>query len=314
MVGQFKNHLSEPLVSFVVNCYNGEVYLENCLKSIVKQTYSNWELIFWDNASTDISAQIFKSFNDARFKYYCSDKNVPLGQARAWAVEKCLGMFIAFLDVDDEWLPEKTSMQVSKMLEEDSVLSYSGIIEFYESSKHTKIVLAKHLKGSNFKQNLIQFEIQMPTVMLKRETLNQKKLNFDSQIFASEDYCLFMQLIINEKVSVIAQPLAIYNVRKESLTNKHIDKWAFERRYTLDKITKSNPNIIKEYKTQFKEAYYRADYYEAKYLISINKKKEAIQIIKPTILFSLKYLIIYLFMISPDYFWNLSQTIKYKRN
>ena len=64
---QFNN---QPLVSIIMNCYNGEVYLAESVKSVLSQTYKNWELIFWDNKSVDKSAEIFKSYKDKRFKYY----------------------------------------------------------------------------------------------------------------------------------------------------------------------------------------------------------------------------------------------------
>ena len=65
----------EPFVSILMNCFNGEIYLREALKSILAQTYQNWELIFWDNQSTDQSADIFKSYKDDRLKYYYSPKH-----------------------------------------------------------------------------------------------------------------------------------------------------------------------------------------------------------------------------------------------
>ena len=59
-----------PLVSVIINCYNGEKYLREAIDSVIAQTYSNWEIIFWDNQSTDSSAEIVKSYNDDRIKYY----------------------------------------------------------------------------------------------------------------------------------------------------------------------------------------------------------------------------------------------------
>ena len=61
------------LISIIVNCYNGEKYLKQTLESIQKQNYTNWELIFWDNQSTDNSKAIFDSFNEPRFKYFYSE-------------------------------------------------------------------------------------------------------------------------------------------------------------------------------------------------------------------------------------------------
>ena len=69
-------------VSVGIPVYNGEKYLNKCLSSILHQTYENWELIFWDNASEDNSKKIYFSYDDSRFKYFSSKINVNLGQAR----------------------------------------------------------------------------------------------------------------------------------------------------------------------------------------------------------------------------------------
>ena len=96
----------KPLVSIIINCYNGEKYLREAIDSIYSQTYVNWEIIFWDNCSTDRSAEIAKSF-DHRLRYYCTVDTTPLGAARNLAIKKTKGKYIAFLDCDDLYLPEK---------------------------------------------------------------------------------------------------------------------------------------------------------------------------------------------------------------
>ena len=67
-----------PLVSIIMNCHNGEKFLEKSLKSVINQTYKNWELIFWDNNSHDDSKKIFKKFIDKRFHYYKSKRLLNL--------------------------------------------------------------------------------------------------------------------------------------------------------------------------------------------------------------------------------------------
>ena len=62
--------MSDKLVSIIMNCFNGEEFLHNAIESVLSQSYQNWELIFWDNQSDDTSAEIFKSYNDERLKYY----------------------------------------------------------------------------------------------------------------------------------------------------------------------------------------------------------------------------------------------------
>ena len=102
----------KPLVSIIMNCFNGEQYLEEALKSVLDQTYENWELIFWDNRSEDESSDIFKKFKDNRFKYFLSDRHTTLCKARNLAIEKTKGDFLAFIDTDDMWLPNKLEKQI----------------------------------------------------------------------------------------------------------------------------------------------------------------------------------------------------------
>lgn len=313
MVEDYENQQFDPLVSFVINCYNGEAFLNKCLNSILNQTYSNWELIFWDNASTDTSAEIFNSYNDNRFKYFKSFKNVTLGQARAWAVNECKGEFIAFLDVDDEWVPEKTDIQIIGMMKEEAVLSYGGIINIEEATRRKKINLPVYRSGYIFANNLFQFEINMPTAMILKRAILNKNLNFDSAIQASEEYCLFMQLIYNEKVFVVNKPLANYLIRKDSLTNKSISRWAYERIYTLEKIIERHPDAKVKYFKEFKEAYARADYYKARYLWFIEEKKQAIECMNKIKFVSLKYFSLFIISLIPFNMWTRIHNIKNRR-
>jgi glycosyltransferase involved in cell wall biosynthesis len=95
-----------------MNCYNGETFLHESIKSVLSQTYENWELIFWDNRSEDKSAEIFKSFNDKRFKYYYASKHTLVSEARNEAIKRSSGEFIAFLDTDDLWEKDKLQLQI----------------------------------------------------------------------------------------------------------------------------------------------------------------------------------------------------------
>ena len=71
-----------PLVSVIINCFNGEKFLNNCIKSILNQTYQNFEIVFWDNNSEDKSKEIVMNFGDNRIKYFSSKIHLTLGNAR----------------------------------------------------------------------------------------------------------------------------------------------------------------------------------------------------------------------------------------
>ena len=102
-----------PSVSVIMNCHNGEKYLKESVRSVINQSYKNWELIFWDNVSTDNSKEIVESFIDKRIKYFCSKKFTNLYEARNLAIEKASCNYIAFLDTDDKWSADKLEKQIN---------------------------------------------------------------------------------------------------------------------------------------------------------------------------------------------------------
>ena len=101
-----------PLVSVIMNCFNGELFLRDSIESVINQTYENWELIFWDNRSKDKSAEIFKSYKDKRLKYFYADEHVTLYKARNLAIDQSKGDFISFIDTDDLWNKNKLELQI----------------------------------------------------------------------------------------------------------------------------------------------------------------------------------------------------------
>ena len=102
-----------PLVTVIVNLYNGEATVAEAIDSVLAQTFSDWELLIWDDCSTDGSADIVHRYTDARIRYVRSDTWVSLGQARQAAIDLARGEWIAFLDQDDLWLPDKLERQLA---------------------------------------------------------------------------------------------------------------------------------------------------------------------------------------------------------
>lgn len=107
-----------PKFSIIVNCLNGEQFLERSLNSIYNQTLVDWEVIFYDNNSSDSSSDIAKSYG-SKLKYFKSEETSTLGKARDNAVRLAKGTFIAYLDVDDEW--DKTKLESQLILFDQSV-------------------------------------------------------------------------------------------------------------------------------------------------------------------------------------------------
>ena len=99
-----------------MNCRNGEKYLNKSISSVVFQTYNKWELIFFDNQSSDNSKIILKKFRDKRIKYFKSNKLLSLYDARNKAISKCKGKYVTFIDTDDWWARSKLMKQVKFLL------------------------------------------------------------------------------------------------------------------------------------------------------------------------------------------------------
>ena len=109
------SEMEMPFVSVILNCYNGEKYLKEAIDSVYAQSYVNWEIIVWDNVSSDKSAQIALSYN-SKLKYFCAEKHTPLGHARKLAVGVSNGEYLAFIDADDIWFPNKLEIQLRHMI------------------------------------------------------------------------------------------------------------------------------------------------------------------------------------------------------
>jgi len=299
-------------VSVLMNCYNGEKYLKEAIDSVFAQTFTDWEIVFIDNCSTDNSAEIVKSYGE-KIKYYKTEENIPLGAARNFGLKYCEGEFISFLDTDDIWLDSMLEEQLKAIKSNNYALAYAGQIEINTNGDKIGEIIPMFKEGSIFNELLLQFDIPIVSTILRRSSLEESKLNFDMNVSASEEYCLFMQLSIRNRFIVIPQALVKYRIHDDALTNKTISKWAEERRYTLNKIIQENQGIEKKFDEEFKEAYARAAYYEAQYLVSNDQKFQAFKVLSKYAFLNKKYFVLSVILLFPSFVWKKIQQLKYGR-
>ncbi|MCG8428776.1 MAG: glycosyltransferase [Chromatiales bacterium] len=119
-------------VSIILNVYNGISTLKETLDSVISQTWGDWELIFWDDGSVDGSADLLSEYSDPRIRYFPSKSDGPagLGAARRMALEHATGDWVAFVDQDDLWHPQKLEWQMALTGEEDVGLIYGRTLTF----------------------------------------------------------------------------------------------------------------------------------------------------------------------------------------
>lgn len=205
------------LISIIVNCYNGEEFLEICLDSIKKQTYLNWEVIFYDNCSIDKSKSIFEKFsiNDNRFKYFKSDYNIPLYHARGEAIKKCSGEFIAFLDVDDFWLDNKLSKQIALFDNKEVGLVVGNFYYLNEREDNFDLNQCSLIfdilpKGKVISEMFKKYFIHMSSLMIRKSSYDSLSKGFDSRWTILGDFDLCVRLNINWQLDAVDEPTTYY--------------------------------------------------------------------------------------------------------
>jgi glycosyltransferase involved in cell wall biosynthesis len=119
-----------PQVTVIMNVRNGASTLQEALDSVLSQTFTDWELIVWDDCSTDDSANIVGQYSDSRIHYFLSPEDTSLGKARDYAIRQARGEWLAFLDQDDLWMPQKLEMQMS-LATQDAGIIYGRTVRFY---------------------------------------------------------------------------------------------------------------------------------------------------------------------------------------
>jgi glycosyltransferase involved in cell wall biosynthesis len=123
-----------PSVSVIMNVRNGASTLRESVESVLRQSFQDWELIVWDDRSSDESAQIVAEYKDPRIRYFLSPEDASLGKARSDAIRQAAGTWLAFLDQDDIWLPRKLEQQMALALVDDTTgLIYGRTVRFYPS-------------------------------------------------------------------------------------------------------------------------------------------------------------------------------------
>jgi len=206
---------NEPLVSIVMPLYNCERYVEDSIKSVMEQTYSNWELIIVDDYSTDQSYILAQSLseNDTRIKLHQMQTNSGVAKVRNHGLSLALGKYIAFLDSDDMWLPTKLEKQIILMEENAILLSYTSYDTINEKNELTGMFSVK--KRVTYHDILKTSTIGTLTTVYNAEKLGK----YYFQDIGHEDYVMKLEILKDiEYAEGIEEPLAKYRMTNNGLS------------------------------------------------------------------------------------------------
>lgn len=238
-----------PEINIVMNCYNSSNYLKEALESVLSQSYEDWELIFWDNQSTDNSADIFKSYCDPRFKYHRANAHTTLGEARNLAANEAFGKWIAFMDCDDTWDAEKLELQISQVHQkgEEIGLVYSLVSYLVEDAQtsssvakfYNRLKIYPHGAENIFQRLLMGNFIIFSSVMIDR-MLFERVGGIDPTLRQNEDFDLLLKVAYLSKAVCVNKECVVYRIHAKNNSHAQCELAFTENEQILLKLPQSN--------------------------------------------------------------------------
>lgn len=249
--------MSNPEVSIIMNCLNGERYLPGALSSVQSQTFQNFEIIFWDNASTDESAEIARAYGE-KLRYFKSEETLPLGQARNLAIAQAKGDYIAFLDCDDLWRPSKLEKQL-QLFEKDpqiGLVCTDTEVSQGQDSLYRLFARSEPERGYKFRELVQRQWISMSSAMLRKSALDSVAIAdadraallwFDEELNVCEEADLFYRIAHDWKLDHVDEPLTVWRVHGSNTTFTKFGQFASETGKILAKHRELYADYDQEY-------------------------------------------------------------------
>jgi len=210
----------DGLVSVIIPVYNAERYLESTLDSVFNQTYKDIEIILVDDCSADNSAEIIKSYRDRypNVIYRRQEYNMGAAVARNTGIEIAKGRYIAFLDSDDLWLPDKTEKQLMFMKERNIAFCFTAYSMFTDDQDviTDKIKIKPKVEYNDL---LKKTYIATPTVIIDRYLIGNKPMPLRR---TGQDYAYWMLLLRQVDAYGIDEPLVRVRRRQDSLSKNKL--------------------------------------------------------------------------------------------
>lgn len=216
------------LVSIIMPSYNTAKFISETIYSVLTQTYTNWELIIVDDCSTDNTDEVAKPFlSDERIKYIKNEKNSGAAISRNRALCEAKGKWIAFLDSDDLWLPEKLEKQIAFMEKNDYRFSYTNYIEIDETANPNGRSVTGPKKVT--RHGMYNYcWMGCLTVMYDAETVGVIQI---ADIKKNNDYAMWLKACKKADCYLLDEVLAKYRKRSGSISNHgytKLIKWHYK--------------------------------------------------------------------------------------
>lgn len=213
------------LVSIIVPVYNVEKYIRETMESVMAQTYADWELLLVEDGSSDGTAAIItglaEAWGESRIRLIRQPANMGAARARNRGLLEAGGRYIAYLDADDLWAPEKLERELSFLKEKEAAFVFTGYEFADEEGKGTgKVVRVP--ETLNYRQALSNTTIFTTTVMFDTEKIGKDKL--EMPVIKSEDTALWFRVLRSGYIAYgLDENLARYRRAGRSLSSNKLE-------------------------------------------------------------------------------------------
>ena len=306
--------MNQELISIIINCHNGAEFLQETLNSVKQQSYSNYEIVFYDNFSDDDTADIAKGFGD-QLKYFKSEELLSLGAARNEAIKKANGDYVAFLDSDDLWENNKLEKQV------DVLNTHPDVGMVMTNVKNLDMLRNRVQKYKETEDKLFDFEsfvsnyaFCLSSFMVRRKCFDELTFCFDERLHYAEEYDIFLRIGYKWKAYFIGTHLTIRRMHDSMNTIKLAERIPVEHQYVIDNMRKIIKDIDEEYPQVIHKISYLRDYMDAKAHLFTYSNKKIRQLVYPYIKTEKRALEYYVIALFPKVITNCIFRIIYKNH
>jgi len=194
---------AKPLVTVIIPTFNRASIVGRAIRSVLGQTYPNWELFVVDDASTDGTEREVRRYSDERIKYIRHQQNQRVSAARNTGIRSARGEYVSFLDDDDEWLPEKLAKEVEVFRHSDPEvgLVYTGKTVYDEHGRVLQVRMPK-LSGWVYDAMLDEHFIGSPSRVTVKKQVLDRVAGFDETFVNCQDYDLWLRVAKVSKIAV----------------------------------------------------------------------------------------------------------------
>lgn len=244
----------QPLVSVLIPVYRTqEVYLREALESVLRQTYTNFELLVLDDCPDSPREEVVRSYTDSRIRYVCNEKNLGIADSRNKLISMSKGEYLAILDHDDVCLPTRLEKQVAFLREHPEVGVVSSQLRYIPRQTESRYPESDR----DIKMGLM-FGCSLPhtAAMIRRCVLDMLPEGYEKDYFPAEDFRLWARLFPHTSFHNIQEPLVEYRMHGENTSEREREKMNSAHWRIVTQLRREQPEYYRASLTMAKSVTY----------------------------------------------------------